>query len=205
MEKKIKNENNISKKNMLLQYLKAYKECFMKKQIIVFVVSLIIFLIAFYIGMTTIDFNIPFTKDINAITNTNILQIGFAFASVLAFLLALIPFVKNLSIITIFYSYYMAFNVVNMFFLPTCNKTFLSASVILSTLALSFNIVLSMNLSSIINERFINLKNKFKDNKKEVQKSNEALNLYLNKSFLLVTFVICMIISIVNLVVIKFI
>ncbi len=205
MEKKIKNENNISKKNMLLQYLKAYKEYFMKKQIIVFVVSLIIFLIAFYIGMTTIDFNIPFTKDINAITNTNILQIGFAFASVLAFLLALIPFVKNLSIITIFYSYYMAFNVVNMFFLPTCNKTFLSASVILSTLALSFNIVLSMNLSSIINERFINLKNKFKDNKKEVQKSNEALNLYLNKSFLLVTFVICMIISIVNLVVIKFI
>ena len=205
MEKKIKNENNISKKNMLLQYLKAYKEYFMKKQIIVFVVSLIIFLIAFYIGMTTIDFNIPFTKDINAITNTNILQIGFAFASVLAFLLALIPFVKNLSIITIFYSYYMAFNVVNMFFLPTCNKTFLSASVILSTLALSFNIVLSMNLSSIINERFINLKNKFKDNKKEVQKSNEALNLYLNKSFLLVTFVMCMIISIVNLVVIKFI
>lgn len=201
--KKISKENK--KENILLQYLKAYKECFMKKQILVFVTSLVIFLIAFYIGMTTLDFNTPFIKDINTLTNTSILQTSFVFANILSLLLALIPFVKKLSIITIFYSYYMAFNVVNMFFLPSCNKTCLTASVILSILALSFNIVLSCELSKAINKKFLSIVSKKESKKINDNKEDKNLELYVTKSFILITFVIFMIISITNLIVIKFI
>lgn len=214
-KRKVKTNDNNKEENVVIKYLKCYKEILFRKQIVLFILCLVIFLVAFTIGMSTIDFNAPLKKDINAIANINLIQMQFIFVMVLTPFLALVPFIKKLSVITIFYSYFMAFNVVNMFYLPTCNNILLAISVILSLLALSLNIVLSFELSEKVNNRFVkslsckNNSNKNNKNDKEANIDNiipkEEKYLNLKRSVIIVTFVICMILSIVNLIVTKFI
>jgi len=194
-ENKLKEKKNI---NAIFSLLKEYSGYFMKKQILIFIVSLVIFLIAFSIGMSTIDFKAPLQKDVSVLANAKLLGIGHIFAIVISLFLALIPFVKKLSIITIFYAYYMAFNVANMFYMQTVNKTFLALSVILSLLSLSIDITLSFEISDIVCKKINSIikKGKDKDKKEEINVSS---------SLLIITFVLVMILSIVNLIIIKFI
>ncbi len=186
----------IKKSNIFVKFLKDYNKLFFKKQILVFIISLVIFMIAFSIAMSTIDFKAPLLIDVNNLANFRLLSYSYMFAIVLTILLALIPFIKNLSIITVFYSYYMAFNVSNMFYMPNINKTFLAFSVIIGLFALSLDIVFSLELSHVVNEKFYKKMNKnLKESKREL----------CDKNILLILFLAFMMLSIINLVVIKFI
>lgn len=216
LKNKVKKSNN-KKINLLIDYLKCYKECYLKKQIILFIICLVIFFIAFTIGMSTIDFNKPFSVNINEFANIKLIQTQFIFVMILTPFLALIPFIKNTSLLTIFYSYFMAFNVCNMFYLPTCNKVLLSIFVILSLFVLSINLVLSFVLSENVTKKFAQLfkvkKENDNENNKEknetykkdnvFEKENKYLCLRTNLNILMI--VICMIITIINLIITKFI
>lgn len=193
--------NNKEKTNVIFTYLREYRNYFMKKQILIFVVSLVIFLIAFSIGMSTIDFKAPLQKEVSTLANVKLLEIGHIFAIVASLFLALIPFIKKLSIVVIFYAYYMAFNVANMFYMQSVNKNLLAISVILSLFALSIDITFSFEISERVCKKFNSIiKKDKKDNNKEIKENKNISN-----SMLIITFVLFMILSIINLIIIKFI
>lgn len=222
IESKIKDKNKNKdmknkKGNVVSKYIKCYKEVFFRKQFLLFIICLVIFFIAFTIGMSTIDFTAPLRKDVNELANINLIQMQFVFVMVLTPFLALIPFIKKLSVVTVIYSYFMAFNVVNMFYLPDRNKVLLAIFVIFSLLALSINLVLSFELSEIINKKFANVLNRKKDYKNEMKNKEsgkeasidnakkEEISLDLKRNVAIVTCIACMIITIVSLIITKFI
>ena len=187
-----------------MELLKLYKSKFFKTQMLVFIISLLVFFIAFAFGMSAIDFNAPFNKDINEIANINLIQIQYIFVMILTPVLAFIPFVKKASLFTIFYSYFMAFNVTNMFYLPTCNKILLSIFVILSIFTLSLNIVLSIKLSNYMNRKFFS---KITRKRQDVKEADLEIKeeIVQKRKVIIITFVICMILSIITLIITKFI
>lgn len=198
------NLKNNTNKNMIFEYLKCYKELFFRKQIFIFIICLVIFFIAFTIGMNTLDFTAPLRKDVNEIANIALVQSQFIFAMLLTFVLALIPFIKKLSAVTVIYSYFMAFSVVNMFFLPDCNKILLAIFVIFSLFALSINLVLSFELSEKINKKFMKALKSKNGNETSVINKEEISSNFKN-NVIIVTYIICMIITIVSLIITKFI
>lgn len=210
--KKNKEQKNIYKKdNAIVEYLKNYKELFFRKQILFFIIGLLIFFIAFSIGMSIIDFSVPLKRDINEIANIKLLQLQFVFIMILTPFLALIPYIKKMSIITIFYAYFMGFNIANMFYLPTCNNILLAIFVILSLFALSINIVLSFELSEKINKKFLRkLKIKSKKNDKEANNENntlmkEEISEKFKRKVVFITFIINVMIVVINLIITSFI
>lgn len=197
LEKKRKNSN-------IIQYLKAYQERMLKKHLLIFVLGLVIFLIAFSIGMSVIDFNAPFSTDITVLANIKLLHYGFLLALVASFLLAMIPFIKKLSILTIFYTYYLGFLIANMFYLPTCNQSLLSISVVLTVFTLSLAIVFSFEISERVRDKFQKkLKYQNENLDKKSEKKEEITKVQVNYKFLLVTFVLLMIFSMINMILIK--
>lgn len=214
------NKHNENKKNNIVNQIvkgfKYYKDNHMKMQLVIFIICLIIFFIAFSIGMTAIDFNKPFKVDINELANIKLMQIQFLVAMLISFMLALIPFFKKLSLLTVFYSYFMAFSVTNMFYLPDCNKICLSIFTVLSLFALSLNITLCFELTEKINNKFTKKIKSYEDEDKtnlhidnvykiDKESKNNKENQKLKTTYIITTFVLCMITSIISLIITKFI
>lgn len=134
--KKKKIEDVVTQKEESSNFFKYYKNELMRKNLLFYILALVIFFITFTIALNGIDFKDKFLG-MHDNFNINTLIIEGALVTVVSVVIGVIPY-ANLSVLGILYSFKFAFNIVNMFYTSTTNKMLLSILIIVELFTICF-------------------------------------------------------------------